>query len=291
MQVPRKILKSVYAVVPKARTRILQAFALAESVAERERAAGLGLTRQAQWGDISRNVLNRTVFVLGSGWSIRNLDDARLDIVRQQASFALNAWPVHHEFVATYFLVETTTPSIWEALQTVINHRDCRGILAAQFLDHGHSKSASKITAIPPSLMEKTYLYTSLSCLGVTKSSYRANIAALLQAPVWSESVTIGPRSTSVERAVVLAAAAGARDIVLCGIDLRGPYFYEEAPNTNSHSTNSGASFRKSVSRRIVVLADVLRTESKAKLFVSDPIGELAGHLPSFRWPTRTVVK
>lgn len=289
MIIPLKLLiKALYATTPSLRDSIFERVAAAETDSECRRAATYGVSRQASWESVAATLQQKTVFLLGSGSSIKMLDELQLSVVGRKASIALNMWPRYHSFVANYYLVETSYPPLWKALERVVGHPRFCGILASQFLDYEHLRASKKIHFVPSTLAKNTYWYTTLPSLGITKAAYGESIRSLLCARVNFDGVMSGPKSTSIERAMVLVALAGAREIVLCGIDLRGTYFWETQNHNRPHPTNAGLRFTRSAKSRIILLAQLLKAISGTDVWLANAAGELAGAIPTYNWPTRS---
>ncbi len=282
--IPQKIYRALYSTVPYGRELILRQSLRGESEKQRRLAHAIGIDNHAKWCDFLPYFEEKTVFILGSGSSIRNLSRPQFESISRNTSIAFNLWPAHHRFVPNYFFVERADPIQWASLEKCAHSHHLRAVLVTELAGAGSDRKGARITSSPASLADITHWYAASPSLGRLPSSYRAAVTTLLKARSWSEHVVMGPKSTSVERAIVFSASAGARQIVLCGIDLSGPYFWEPTRHDHPHSTDGGTTFATSVRRRLSTLISTVHDITTTKIFLGESVGRLADEVPEHFW-------
>ena len=278
----QRVLKVAYALVPMLREPIYRRILWEAANEEGLRARAFGVIHRAEWSDVKQHFSKQTVYVLGSGSSINNMRPQQIDRVRRGTSIGINWWPVYHKHISTFYMVESTECAIWDSLEHVVHHPQFVGILSSQYLARG--KSSHQVKCLPHNLRNVTFSYVSSPVVGFYPKAYGVNVVQVLEAANWFTGVVAGPRRTSVERAIVMAAAGGASRIVLCGVDLQGAYFWEQRQHDEAHSTSAGESFRRSAAARILHLAAILQERTHVRIFLAEDTGRLSGKLPVFSW-------
>ena len=274
--------KIAYTSVAVGRPRIFRHVAERVIPAHNRLAGQWGVRQHAEWASLARQHDVSTTFVLGSGSSINEYSASMFENIRSGWSVAINSWSEHHPFVPDALLIESLID--WEGLARLEPTALPSSIFVTRFAAFGHYPT-NGLDSVPEGLREISKHYVALPMIGFTPSSYADYIANLLPLTDSFPHV-VGPNRTSIERAVVLAALSGAREVVLCGVDLHGPHFWETKTISalKRHGTDNGNSFRRSVSRRLPVLAAVLKSRLGTTVTLGLERGPLAGVLPVHTW-------
>lgn len=274
--------KTVYTLVPAARRRVFEQVAEQVTTAHDKLATQWGVPQPAEWASVAQQHDVSTTFILASGSSINDYSEAMFERVRTGWSVAINCWCAHHTHVPNVLMVE----SLLQAEEVAHLEPSCRPstLLVTRFPAH-RRVTTKQLDSVPGGLPNIFRHYVALPMLGLTPSSYADYIVNLLDLRERLPHV-LGPNRTSLERAVVIAALAGAREIVLCGVDLRGPHFWGSEPSDalKRHGTDHRKSFRRSVARRIPVLAAVLNSRLGTIVTLGMKRGPLAEVLPLHAW-------
>lgn len=278
--------KIAYTSVSAARRRILERVVARNVLGHSEMAAQWGVPQSADWGSVAERCNVRRTFILGSGSSINEYSKAMFEQVGLGWSVALNAWCKNHWFTPDALMVEVLDKIFWEELERTASPGRPSEIFVTRLFTAEKSPTKN-LQRVPDGLRDDVRHYVAVPMLGLSPSSYADYVSHLLAMKDCFPHVT-GPNRTSVERAVVMAALAGAEEVILCGVDLNGPSFWEGEPRDVSmrHGTDSGKSFRRSVARRLPVLASVLKSRLGATVTLGLERGKLAGVLPVHTWGT-----
>ena len=279
-----KFAKGVYTLFPLARQTVFGQVAQRVIPAHEERALKWGVLHRADWSAMAQQHDVATTFILGSGYSIKEYSNTMFAQIRSGWSIALNAWREHHAFRPDVLMIETFDRCQWRLLAQDAPSSNPFTILTTRF-GSIHGSPTPTLSRVPDSLSNVVRGYVALPMLGLSPSSYASYMSHLLELADCYPHVA-GPNRTSVERAVVIAALAGAQEVVLCGIDLSGPPFWDSSPaaDRRPHGTDGGRAFRQSVARRIPVLAEVLNSRLGTTVTLGLEFGPLAGVLPLHAW-------
>lgn len=214
----------------------LKLLELLESIGARKRVRirdRLGFKRLCEL-DILSTKSSETLFILGSGDSIRSISDERWAGIKSHDSFALNFW-VAHKFVPTHFFFETSYPAITEFFVKLCNaKRGCYEDVTKIFLPGTgqRGKSELQLQRLPEEW--KSNIYAGDLIRGFARSQSEVN--ALIN--YWSKIGAFPDKQQSIQKIVkhmgsvvsLLTIAANMRykTIVLCGVDMnQNPYFYD----------------------------------------------------------------
>lgn len=276
--------KIVYTSVPTARQQVLERVVARSVLGHNEMAAQWGVPENANWASVAERHNAKKTYVLGSGSSINEYSEAMFEQVGSGWSVALNAWCKHHWFAPDALMVEVFDKNFWEDLARTTSSSRPSEIFVTRLSTVAHSPTR-KLKRVPDNLSDVVRHYVAVPMLGLTPSSYAAYVSHLLEMKTRFPHVA-GPNRTSVERSMVIAALAGAQEVILCGVDLNGPYFWEGEPKGvgKRHATDHGNSYRRSVARRIPVLAEVLNSRLGTTFSLGLQRGSLAGRLPVHAW-------
>jgi len=278
--------------VPWSRRMIHDIFARREVHRQTRNAAEWGVEQSANWHEMGLTLTEpRTAFLLGSGDSINTLECDKFGIISEHYSMALNLWSVFHNFVPNAVALEASDAAPLESLLAISASKKMPTILMTGYKPSAANPvlpSSHGLPQVPKLLKSHVFHYSSMPLLGDTPDAYRSHIKYLLSIAVKSPGLA-GPKTSSLERMVFALAVMGAKEIVLCGFDLAGNYFWEtkgEAAeaDTKLHPTASGTRFRTNVLMRLPVLGDVLQEALEVELRVGHATGLLADILPTYSW-------
>ena len=196
--------------------------------------------------DIKSLKKSDTLFVLGSGSSINNINEEGWEHIKSHNSIGLNYWPIH-DFIPDIVMFEMprgdrgkffydllkikkdlykNTPFIFKGLYK--NRKDFNGI-----------KEVSK--KFPLKLVENMYLGYELSLPGRNINEFEAGLEILFKRGFFNSNSNINTLAQyrgTVTCAISFAIKAGFKKIVLCGVDLNDTkYFYEQM---SSYYTQKG---------------------------------------------------
>lgn len=198
-----------------------------------------------------------TVFVLGQGSSINLLTPNEWDAIASGESIALNYWPRYHHFRPTVLLTEVLDAALAKALNraTITGHTR-RIILSGPAVTHEQFRLG--LTSCSSEVLNRLRWLPTFSSPAFTYSGVQAVLEASLKMTREFQQMFV-PRYMSIVRATLLAMELGFTDVVLIGVDLQGPYFFDKssAKVGRQHSTNERICCRPPASRLIKALAEI----------------------------------
>jgi len=182
---------------------------------------------------------SETVFLLGSGWSINEIDDQGWDKIKENDSIGFNFWPVHPHRPNLYFF-EAANPNINAALSTVV---------AEQFITMAKSRPDyadipkimtdfepqrwSSVEGLPDTWRQNLFAANTFPMFVRNEGEAKTGMRLLNALGVFDESddlnLVLKYRATIV-MLVSLAVRMGYRRIVLCGIDMSDPRYFYQTP-------------------------------------------------------------
>ena len=178
-----------------------------------------------------------TVFILGSGSSIRHFTSDHFEILRRNDSLGINFW-IAHPFVPTYYLFYPggySTKMGFDLLPTEIEERDADYARVVKIVTYHHQRNISFLQDLPLSF--RSNLWAAERHFTFARSEQEL-IRALKRLD--KKGVFTGPAAidadlrlfkygTSLSAAVSMAALLEYQHIVLCGVDLTDSrYFYQD---------------------------------------------------------------
>lgn len=249
-----------------------------------QRASDWGVVQRLEWDTLwpAHGNGSSTAFILGSGATIRDLSAANFCHISSGASAALNSWLTYSDFVPSFIFSEDVTRIQWDAVEQQAGDSRLRAILMTRYAAIGLPASRVR-SGLPRSLASKTYSYSTVPLLGRARQGTQKYFEHLVEFATSTQTLT-GPTSTSLERAIVMLGLSGYRRIVLCGVDLRGPYWWEESTAGGAAPvlTNRWRVVAGPVSKRIPILASVLLKRFDVSIEVASDAVSLAERLPVY---------
>jgi len=246
---------------------------------------------------------SKTLFILGSGASVEDLQREDFSVIADGFSVGVNAWPVH-DFIPTAYAFEpcrnpAKRDAISHALQRQEIHEKPPLIL---FEINSLRVNRTKRISIPDALIANIFLYAKLPSITKNPDILIQSLRNfLLQAkegksPEW---LSFG-QNASIERLALLGVTLGFTDIVFVGVDLNNTsYFWEKNPEyltrrglSALESGQTGSVHKtadpkqKPIPTQIVIkiIAQLARKIHGADLWVSSPKSALAEFLPVYQF-------
>jgi hypothetical protein len=190
-----------------------------------------------------------TVFILGGGASINEIDDARWEAIGRHDSVGLNFWFVH-PFVPTLYMTKAFDPTgfpaqyrEWgqgvmtrfaeEAARRADAYRDVPKIVM-----HVSPATMRGVRLYPDAFREKLYTCRTISGIAFDEAEFERLLSFWDRRGAFEPQRRIGrlfKYRASVVQLITLAMAMGYRRIVLCGIDLSDSRYFYEDPERYPH--------------------------------------------------------
>jgi hypothetical protein len=240
-----------------------------------------------------------TAFILASGASINSLDTSHWDRISEGTKIGFNFW-VKHDVVPDLYVFENLHSSLLSLLVSRrVDYSSVPIVLKHQlglYQIFGRRRALSSSLASLKASGLNVYLSTDYPIRGRSVRELRQATRALFRLRVMSprrDTLQWLPvRSASLVYLCALAARSGFKKIVLCGVDLAGPYFFDEhegqleANLTRNlvHPTNDPSTRSVTVSQALDVLNGEFLMPSGILLYVASPESPLADFLPVFEW-------
>ena len=186
---------------------------------------------------IVNNKKSKTMFILGGGDSINDINKVQWEEINQSDSLGINRWSLH-KHNPTYMLIEGAKKSdlklgeeAYEYNYFLLNKSiDGRQKTTFIFKDTDSLYIDFKKLKM---LKDRTYLMLKLIIPGKSIIGLRKSLKIIGKYSFFKNlSFPLGSR-TSVTHALSFAILAGYENIVLCGIDLQGAYFWEKSNAEN----------------------------------------------------------
>jgi hypothetical protein len=238
-----------------------------------------------------------TVFVLGSGPSIADFSDERWRLVGEHSSIGFNSW-TEHWFVPNLYVFENIHPSLIQALyRRSDDYRDVPVLLKHHLgvlpLIKNSLRGRSRLEALCDRGLS-IYLSSDIPVRGVTAHQVRTSLRVLARLGLLRTDRErfqwVPIRTASIFFLTALAARAGFRRVVLCGVDLSSGYFHRpEAGQVGRqaggvHATEDRATKSVPISEAMAGLSEAYLQGIGVELYVSDRSSPLAAFLPVFKW-------
>lgn len=266
------------------RTSALTLAARSNEKEQAQQASDWGVVQRLGWDTLRSDCKNgsSTAFILGAGASIRELGEEKLCHIASNVSAALNSWLTFSDFVPTFVLAEDITRIQWDAVEKFADDSRLRAILVTRYAANGLPRSRIR-SRLPHLLEPKTHHYSTVPLLGRGRRGTQGYFEHLVEFARLNRTLT-GPTSTSLERAIVMLGLSGYRRIVLCGVDLRGPYWWDESAEGGAAPvlTDRWRVVAGPVSKRLPILADVMFKRFEVSVEVASDSVSLSERLPVY---------
>jgi len=248
-----------------------------------------------------------TLFILGSGPSVRELTASQFAHIEKQRSVGINNWGLH-KFVPDFFSLESV-PSVGDgqSLQRALDLLRRSDIEQAQpallVLRPRTGEHLHALESLPRFLQGRTMFYGRISPTTRKRSNLDHDLGLTLQELLDRFPAVFVDSGASILRMTGLAAALNLSRIVFVGVDLNTTsYFWENnrdylldsraAAALNSqdrtsslHETMSTQSRPFSVIEMLGSMQKVLSAQQGAEMFVASENSELATIMPTYHWP------
>lgn len=249
---------------------------------------------------------HNTLFILGSGASVCELNKTNFSHIRNNVSIGINTWPLH-PFVPDFYAFEyfrnpgKKVDLLSEALQ-----RDEVLSKKPYFLikDSVLSASSYQCIRIPAKLKDRMLYYTSLPILtrDVSLLSQAYHDLIQLQAAEWIPLCCTADRGASIVRIASLSVLLGFKNIVFVGVDLNNTqYFWQKDEgiikrwNTAElssgqtgkvHKTDDPSETRFTVTEVLQAMQEVARVNYGVSMWTTSSKSALSSFLNLYDFPS-----
>ena len=257
---------------------------------------------------LERHKSSDTLFVLGSGSSIRTITPAQWDVVRAHDSFGFNFWCAH-EHVPTYYsfeLIGTEGPirqAAVEANRALMASRDDYAEVPKIAVELRNHRLGFWET-VPASW--RTNCYRARTPYGFARSEddlaqYLRFLDAIGHFSPWRTDLSsLFKYRGSLSTVLAIAAILDYRHVVLCGIDMiDSPYFYDDAERypimaracaamasyTARHPTSHETEFMIGAPAVVRVFDALIFRPRAIELSVINETSALHPDVPLYEWP------
>lgn len=256
------------------------------------------------WGGDGRP---RTIFLLGSGSSVNELDGANFLHIAERISIGINAWAVH-SFVPDMYSFETGQDRDGPSEETrFVSGRLQRPEVVESdphfmFLRPTPPATARNLVQVPEGVTHRPLMYGRANVVTQRERNLRGDLRLIARAAKDGRlpSNVLLDNGASVVRLIWLSALQGFKDVVLVGIDLNSsPYFWHQSlesvdsaelretmvrPTGTLHNSLETLDRPFPVDFFIQQLSTVLREEMGTRLWISSHSSSLARLLPVYPW-------
>lgn len=185
--------------------------------------------------DIGKYKSSNTLFIMGSGASINELNDKEWQIIHKNDSIGINFWLIH-EFIPTYYMFE---PGVnLDRLNTFFQLLSLRSIDYSNtpILIRDVESNKLDMSRIPSHLKPNIYIPYKLAIPGNEKDSLSKAIKLINILKLHHTSNLLLTKRASISQAISFGQKMEYKNIVLCGVDLNNvEYFYEDDHYRNSN--------------------------------------------------------
>ena len=247
-----------------------------------------------------------TLFILGSGASVEDLDPENFREINSQVSVGINAWPLHH-FVPDFYAFEPVPEDDSDHYRTMslLARPD---ILAKQphvlFLKPRTQIEVDQFFQIPVKLRSRTLLYGRFQPSTRALRNLSSDLGRLIGKLEATNFPVVPDSGASIVRMAALGILMGFKRIVFVGVDLNNThYFWERNPahlarngieGFSSGQTRDTHETMERIKRPFIVteMIQALATPGKARgteILVASKNSELATIVGVYRFEERAV--
>jgi len=287
--------------------------------ARRDSRAAIVFARQANMAvaniftsPILDSTRSKTLFILGSGWSINSLSDEKISHMERHESVGINFW-FFHDFVPSLFsfdagkVEDSEKPHLRESLtqlgklfsRPAVIEKDPKVLYLRPF-----QGDATLLVPIPKTISAQAWVHGRANFISRTARSLEADIRDVLSRLIDRKLLpTVLPdNGSSVARLVFLGLAQGFRDIVLVGVDLDAkPHFwfapsYVEKygdyvrlfpkPDNQPHGTTLAINRPTDTLDFLTMLNLAITDLGLGQIWAGSSESHLSSRLEPYRWPS-----
>jgi|GEM_PF-1295817 len=255
---------------------------------------------------------SKTLFILGSGWSINSLSDENISHMGSHESVGINFW-FFHDFVPSLFsfdagkVDDSEKPHLRESLtqlgklfsRPAIVEKNPKVLYLRPF-----QGDTSLLIPIPKSLSAQAWVHGRANFISRTAHALEADIRDVLSRLIDEKlpPTVLPDNGSSVARLVFLALAQGFRDIVLVGVDLDAkPHFwfapsYVEKygdyvrlfpkPDNQPHGTTLAINRPTDTLDFLTMLNLAITDLGLGQIWAGSSESHLSSRLEPYRWPS-----
>lgn len=250
-----------------------------------------------------------TVFVFGTGASLNNYPAEYWEVIRKHDSIGMNFFMLH-EHVPTFHVMEDVggirTQILTERYLRRGDYAATPLILKTQLTNLSADRVSSRLenmAQLPDEIRARAYLSLDLLAAGKTISGMEAAYRLTSRLGLWKPKdkfLMLTKRRGSVSYVINLAARAGYRRIVLCGVDLNHTEFFydsrrtelearglpvpENDENGRVHSTNDPTNHPITIHSVLLAIKEHVLDPAGIELSVGSVTSALYPDLPCFDW-------
>ena len=189
---------------------------------------------QRAFGTMPRSALSQgdSLFILGTGQSINDISHSQWDEISRAASIGINHF-LMHDFAPNVLTIEGFVSNVDKEIYfRNLEVRKTKGALESAFLVTGiEEKAGFPLKRLCESVQNgKIYLLPTITMSLSDACGYSVGVGLYKQLGLFRQRISTNMLwgSFSLVRAIYLGIIFGFNRIVLCGVDLRGPYFFQE---------------------------------------------------------------
>lgn len=245
--------------------------------------------------NISKYKKSDTIFILGSGSSINELNKDQWEMIKKHDSFGINFWLIHSH-VPTYYMFESGEDK--ERYETLIK------LLQLKKHQYSHVPFIIKnienpnldLNPITEELRLNFYSGYELVIPGRLESSLHKSIKLIKKFKILELQNIFLFKRASLSQALSFSLKAGYKNIVFCGVDLNNiNYFYENDDYKNKnipipkkiqsesvHKTISETYGQITINKVILSLNNYLLKPNDIKLYIGSTKSALYPNLPYY---------
>jgi hypothetical protein len=244
-----------------------------------------------------------TVFILGSGWSINELDSSRLEEIAQNDSFGFNFWLIHSLVPSLYFFEAIDVNAlpmegahIIKRYFSALKSRDDYGDVPKIMTDFDENRMAYW-DDFPNEYKDEVFGNTTYPIFARNESEVCYALEVLKGSGFFEQKRVLFKYRATVIMLATLAYTLGYKKIVLCGFDITDPrYFYHDeqaypewkgflsSPPGKTHATGWEMPMMANVQEILSALDTVLFRPDGVELLVASESTALHPRFPVYRW-------
>ncbi|MEM7515405.1 MAG: hypothetical protein AAF368_00585 [Planctomycetota bacterium] len=244
------------------------------------------------------------LFILGSGWSINEMDPARLREIAAADTFGFNLW-VRHPFVPSLYTVELANFAenplgrpVARRIADLLDRRPEYRSVPIVFSDYEATRREC-LDYYPRWVRESAFSLNTIPAIARNRLELDRSLITLSRMGVFavgSNLTRVFKYRATLSMLIALGAGLGYREIVLCGIDINDPrYFYQDAetypdmtnfwssPRRERHNTAYASPMQVSIMDVVFGMDEEILKPRGIRLFVENSSSALHPRVPVFR--------